>query len=67
VARKLKGILEPLTDSGELHRADEHTAWFGVSPNNDYFWDYGRDTTIMAEALSEGDRERYPQLVSFIG
>jgi hypothetical protein len=65
VVVKLRQILEPPTDSEKqksMHEADEHTAWFGVSPNNTHFWESGRYTTIMA-----GGRERYPHLVSFIG
>jgi hypothetical protein len=70
VVVKLKKILEPPTDNDaqkSMHEADEHTTWFGVSPENTHFWDSGRYATIMAETLSESDRERYPQLVSFIG
>jgi hypothetical protein len=69
---RLKKILEPPIDheiQNLMHEADECTTWFGVSPGNTTFWDSGRYATIMAETLSEIDRERYPQLlvVSFIG
>jgi hypothetical protein len=71
IVAELKKVLEPPESGGEIqksmHDNDKHTAWFGVSPGNTHFWDSGRYNTIMAETLSERDRERYPQLVSFIG
>jgi hypothetical protein len=70
VVVKLKKILEPPSDretQKSMHEADQHTAWFGVSPDNTYFWESGRYATIMAETLSKSNMERHPQLVSFIG
>jgi hypothetical protein len=70
IVAELKKVLEPPEGTEiqtSMHEDDKHTAWFGVSPGNTHFWDSGRYNTIMAETLSERDRERYPQLVSFIG
>jgi hypothetical protein len=73
VAKRLEEILKPTTDAKiqqTLHGDDARTTWFGVvrdADNNSVFQDYGRYMAIMAESFSTQWRERYPQLVSFIG
>jgi len=74
VVRKLKAILHPTKKPDEiqrLHEEDEATKWFGVArdlagrPNLE---DYGRYASLMSSiSPMEGQGNRYPQLVSFIG
>jgi len=52
----------------KLHKNDEDTTWFGIArdeANMPIFQDYGRYAAILAESVKR--RNRYPQLVSFIG
>lgn len=53
-----------------LHIEDKDTTWFGMVRNNQnspVFQDYGRYSSIMADSNSGEFKNRYPQLVSFIG
>ncbi|KAH8665171.1 hypothetical protein BGZ60DRAFT_379045 [Tricladium varicosporioides] len=54
----------------KLHKNDEDTTWFGIGrdeANMPIFQDYGRYAAILAEPQDINRRNRYPQLVSFIG
>jgi energy-coupling factor transporter ATP-binding protein EcfA2 len=73
IVRRLKDILTPPvghTEQQSLHVEDEDTTWFGLgrnSQNAPVFQDYGRYSTIMADSDTGDFKDRYPQLVSFIG
>ncbi|TKA29096.1 hypothetical protein B0A54_16206 [Friedmanniomyces endolithicus] len=74
VVRRLKETLNPTRKPEQiqkLHEQDASTKWFGVArdltgrPN---FEDYGRYASLMSSISPiEGQGNRYPQLVSFIG
>ncbi|KAK0366375.1 hypothetical protein LTR94_003465 [Friedmanniomyces endolithicus] len=74
VVRRLKETLNPTRKPDQiqkLHEQDASTKWFGVArdltgrPN---FEDYGRYASLMSSISPiEGQGNRYPQLVSFIG
>jgi hypothetical protein len=54
----------------KLHKNDEDTTWFGIARDEadmPVFQDYGRYAAILAEPQDISRRNRYPQLVSFIG
>jgi hypothetical protein len=54
----------------KLHKEDEDTTWFGIArddANMPIFQDYGRFAAILAEPQIIRRKNRYPQLVSFIG
>jgi energy-coupling factor transporter ATP-binding protein EcfA2 len=73
IVKRLKDILTPPvghTEQQSLHVEDEDTTWFGLgrnSQNAPVFQDYGRYSTVMADSDTGDFRDRYPQLVSFIG
>ncbi|KAH7087111.1 hypothetical protein FB567DRAFT_526936 [Paraphoma chrysanthemicola] len=72
VYKKLKDILEPCYSEDELealHRRDFDTTWFGIQKDNNrqpHLADHDIYTSLLSSPLSTG-KEKYPQLVSFIG
>lgn len=74
VVERLRGTLDisdrTPQEQQELHKSDEDTAWFGIARDEadmPIFQDYGRYAAILAEPQANIRRNRYPQLVSFIG
>ncbi|KAF2826308.1 FabD/lysophospholipase-like protein, partial [Ophiobolus disseminans] len=69
---KLKAILEPKYDESdleELHRRDLDTTWFGIrrdSTGQPLLADYDVYSTLLRGPLINS-KDKYPQLVSFIG
>ncbi|KAF8848057.1 hypothetical protein BDZ45DRAFT_733176 [Acephala macrosclerotiorum] len=73
VAARLKEIFTPTSDpkiQRRLHEEDRDTTWFGVcrgTSGHPELQDYGRYSRLIRESWNGKFRERWPQLVSFVG
>lgn len=73
VAARLKEIFTPTSDpytQRRLHQEDRDTTWFGVcrgSSGRPELRDYGRYSELARGSWTNKYRERWPQLVSFVG
>jgi hypothetical protein len=73
VATRLKEIFTPTSDPNtqrQLHQADRDTTWFGVcrgSSGRPELQDHGRYSRLVRDSWTRKYRERWPQLVSFVG
>ena len=73
ITKRLRGILTPATDDDtqrQLHMDDSDTTWLRYTrafPREPELHEYGRYKKLMQDSFTSEWRERWPQLVSFIG
>ena len=73
ITRHLQGILTPATDDRiqrKLHMDDSDTIWIRYTRpfrQDPEIHEYGRYKKLMQDSFTSEWKERWPQLVSFIG